>query len=48
MYYGSEKLFKTTTELIKAIDDYIDFYNNDRIKLKLNGLSPVDYRKQSV
>ena len=48
MYYGSEKLFKTVSELMKAIDDYIDFYNNDRIKLQLNGLSPVDYRKQSV
>ena len=48
MYYGKEKIFKTTNELIKAIDDYINFYNNDRIKLKLNGLSPVNYRKQSV
>jgi len=47
-YHGKEKTFKTTDELINAIDDYIDFYNNDRIKLKLNGLSPVNYRKQSV
>ncbi|BDP81142.1 hypothetical protein EfmAA290_18180 [Enterococcus faecium] len=23
-------------------------YNNKRIKLKLNGLSPVEYRKQSI
>ncbi|PHK54784.1 IS3 family transposase [Enterococcus faecium] len=24
------------------------WYNNKRIKLKLNGLSPVEYRKQSI
>ncbi|MBE6175311.1 MAG: hypothetical protein E7147_07335, partial [Rikenellaceae bacterium] len=23
---------------------YINYYNNDRIKLKLNGKSPVQYR----
>ena len=26
----------------------IDYYNNRRIKLKLNGLSPVQYRIQTV
>ncbi|MEE0526356.1 IS3 family transposase, partial [Gemmiger formicilis] len=31
-----------------AIIDYIDYYNNRRIKLKLNGLSPVQYRIQTV
>ncbi|WP_418261571.1 IS3 family transposase, partial [Eubacterium sp.] len=30
-------------ELIK----YIDYYNNKRIKSKLKGLSPVQYRLQS-
>ncbi|MGY1575039.1 IS3 family transposase, partial [Faecalibacterium duncaniae] len=25
-----------------------DYYNNRRIKLKLNGLSPVQYRIQTV
>jgi len=28
----------------KAIDDYIYYYNYDRIKEKLKGLSPVNYR----
>ena len=32
---------------VKAIDDYIYYYNNDRIKEKLKGLSPVNYRLQS-
>ncbi|MFB6455521.1 IS3 family transposase, partial [Chitinophaga sp. Hz27] len=27
---------------------YIDYYNHDRIKLKLNGLSPVQYRTQAA
>ncbi|VFH94954.1 transposase OrfB [Streptococcus pneumoniae] len=27
--------------------DYIDYYNNKRIKVKLKGLSPVQYRTKS-
>ena len=38
---------KTLDELIPAIDDYINYYNYDRIKAKLKGLSPVNYRLQS-
>ncbi|WP_163002961.1 IS3 family transposase, partial [Pseudomonas viridiflava] len=26
----------------------IQYYNHSRIKLKLNGLSPVDYRMQAA
>ena len=44
MFYGFEKEFKSLEELEKAIIDYIDYYNNKRIKIKLNGLSPVNYR----
>ena len=25
-------------------DAYIDYYNNDRVKLRLKGMSPVQYR----
>ncbi|MDV5973206.1 IS3 family transposase, partial [Streptococcus canis] len=35
-------------ELKVAISDYIDYYNNKRIKIKLKGLSPVQYRTQSL
>ena len=35
------------TQLKKAIVAYIDYYNR-RIKLKLNGLRPVQYRIQTV
>ncbi len=38
---------KELEDLIKAIDDYINYYNYDRIKEKLKGLSPVNYRLQS-
>jgi len=34
--------------LEQAILDYIDYYNNKRIKVKLKGLSPVQYRLGSV
>ncbi|MGY3738704.1 IS3 family transposase [Granulicatella elegans] len=44
MFYGFEKKFKSLYELEKAIINYIDYYNNKRIKIKLDGLSPVNYR----
>ena len=47
MFYGYESSFKSIDELIQAISDYIDYYNNKRIKIKLKGLSPVQYRIQS-
>lgn len=47
MFYGQEDKYKTVDDLIKAKDDYIYYYNNDRIKEKLKGLSPVKYRLQS-
>ncbi|MCH7302126.1 IS3 family transposase, partial [Pseudomonas capeferrum] len=28
--------------------EYIHYYNHDRIKLRLNGLSPVEYRTQAA
>ena len=47
MYYDQEYKYETLDYLIKAIDDYIYYYNYDRIKTKLKGLSPVNYRLQS-
>ena len=31
-----------------ALREYVDYYNNKRIKLRLNGLSPVQYRTQNM
>ncbi|WP_151867740.1 IS3 family transposase, partial [Acinetobacter soli] len=28
--------------------EYIHYYNHERIKVKLKGLSPVEYRTQSL
>ncbi|CAG5678102.1 transposase InsK IS150 [Streptococcus pneumoniae] len=39
MFYGYEKTFKSLNQLEQAIIDYIDYYNNKRIKVKLKGLS---------
>ena len=39
--------FKSYECLQQAIIDYVNYYNHDRIKLKLNGLSPVQYRTQA-
>lgn len=46
MYYGTE--FKNYNELVVEIEKYIRWYNKDRIKTKLNGMSPVMYRLHSA
>ena len=46
MYYGEE--FKNYNHLIGEIEKYIKWYNEDRIKIKLNGMSPVMYRLHSA
>lgn len=38
------KKYKSVAELKKEIKEYITYYNNDRIKLNLNGMSPIQYR----
>ena len=47
MFYGYEKSFESLNQLEQAIVNYIDYYNNKRIKVKLKGLSPVQYRTKS-
>lgn len=39
--------YKTIEELEKEIIEYIEYYNNKRIKSKLKGMSPVQYRLHS-
>ena len=45
IFYGCEKLFKNLTELEDAIRDYIEYYNQKKIKIKLKGLTPIEYRQ---
>ena len=48
MFYGQEKNYRDIEELKLAIEEYIDYYNNKRIKVKLKGLTPASYRNQSL
>jgi putative transposase len=40
--------FDSVDTLRDGLTDYIHYYNHDRIKLKLKGLSPVQYRTQAL
>ena len=40
--------FKSSKDFINALEDYIDYYNNKRIKSRLKGKSPVLYRTLSI
>ena len=40
--------FDSIEQLQVGLREYIHYYNHDRIRLKLKGLSPVQYRKQAL
>jgi len=40
--------FDSIEQLERHVHEYIHYYNHKRIKLKLKGLSPVQYRIQSL
>lgn len=45
MYYGEK--FQTVDEFVHCLKEYISYWNNERISLTLNGMSPVQYRTYS-
>ncbi len=45
MYYGEK--FESPRGFIEMLEEYIHYYNNERISLKLKGMSPVQYRAHS-
>ena len=45
MYYGV--VYESFETLEYAVKEYISYYNNQRIKEKLTGMSPIEYRKQT-
>ena len=45
MYYGYEKEYTSFEKFSKAIDEYIDYYNNKRIQAKTKWMPPVKYRE---
>ncbi len=48
MFYGHEQEFQTFEELYQGIADYIDYYNNRRIKGKTKWMPPSKFRKTSI
>jgi len=46
-FYYNHK-FSSIDNFEKELSEYIDYYNNRRIKVKLKGLSPVQFRTQSL
>lgn len=48
MFYGHEYEFETLEELEQAIREYIDYYNNQRIQVRLKGLTPCEARNQAL
>ncbi|HJJ31788.1 MAG TPA: IS3 family transposase [Methanocorpusculum sp.] len=46
MFYGEK--FESPRGFIEKLKEYIHYYNNDRISLKLKGMSPVQYRTHSA
>lgn len=46
-YYHLERPDSIDT-LEAGVHDYVHYYNHERIKLRLNGLSPVEYRLRST
>ncbi len=45
LLYNEE--FSSMDQFIEKLHEYIHYYNHERIKIKLKGLSPVQYRVQS-
>ena len=45
MFYGEK--FETVDELVHRLREYNYYWNNERISLKLKGMSPVQYRTHS-
>jgi putative transposase len=42
------KKYSEIKDLKKDIKEYIEYYNNDRIKLNLKGMSPIKYRAHHI
>ena len=40
--------FHSVEHFIEELHEYIEWYNNKCIKLKLNGLSPIDFRQEAA
>ena len=48
MFYGFESQFHTFEQFSEAVDEYIYYYNNERIQKKTKWMPPVKYREASI
>ncbi|WP_434311829.1 IS3 family transposase [Hominifimenecus sp. rT4P-3] len=48
MFYGYEKEYESFEDFAKAVDEYINYYNNVRIQAKTKWMPPVKYRETSM
>ena len=48
MYYGHEKDYNSFETFANAIEEYINYYNNERIQAKTTWMPPAKYRETSM
>ncbi|WP_027120151.1 IS3 family transposase, partial [[Mycoplasma] testudinis] len=48
MFYGHEQEFKTFAKFKNAVAEYMDYYNNKRIKNKTKWMPPSRFRETSI
>ena len=48
MFYGFESQYDSFTAFSKAVAEYIDYYNNERIQRKTNWMPPSKFREASM
>ncbi|SDO58334.1 IS3 family transposase, partial [Alkalicoccus daliensis] len=46
MYHGEDLV--SYEELKRKLESYMEYYNHERVKAKLDGLSPIQYRNQTI
>lgn len=48
MFYGHEYEFTSLNELKIAMEEYIEYYNTQRIQVKLKGRTPCEVRNSAL
>ena len=48
MYYGYEKEYESFEKFSIAVNEYINYYNNERIQAKTKWMPPIKYREASI
>ena len=48
MFYGYEKDYGSFEDFSNAVEEYINYYNNERIQAKTKWMPPVKYRETSM